>query len=102
MPYKNRRKGGPGSVGGRAVVAKYGRQHMARIGLLGAQALLDQHGSEHMAEIGRNGYYTAMQRYGVERPQPPTPWNLRRIEAAPIPTNTQAPLRLFDDLDQAA
>lgn len=102
MPYKNRRKGGPGSAGGRAVVAKYGRAHMARIGLLGAQALLDKHDTEHMAEIGRNGYYKVMQRYGIERPQPPIPWNLHRIEALPTPTETQAPLHLFDDLDHAA
>lgn len=102
MPYKNRRKGGPGSAGGRAVVAKYGRAHMARIGLLGAQALLDNHGCEHMSEIGRNGYYKAMQRYGIKRPQPPIPWNLRRVELPSAPTETQALLQLFDDLDQAA
>lgn len=75
---------------------------MARIGLLGAQALLDQHGCEHMSEIGRNGYYKAMQRHGVERPQPPIPWNLRRLEALPAPTKTQTPLFRFDDLDHAA
>ncbi|HEY0737774.1 MAG TPA: hypothetical protein VGD69_22840 [Herpetosiphonaceae bacterium] len=55
-----------------------------------------------MAEIGRNGYDKAMQRYGVERPQPPIPWNLRRVEAPPAPTETQTPLFLFDDLDHAA
>ncbi|HEY0734749.1 MAG TPA: hypothetical protein VGD69_07560 [Herpetosiphonaceae bacterium] len=102
MPYKGRRKGGPGSAGGRAVVAKYGRAHMARIGLLGAQALLDNHGCEHMREIGRNGYYKVMARHGIERPQPPIPWSLRRFEAQPSPTGTQVPLFLFDDLDQAA
>ncbi|HEY0607770.1 MAG TPA: hypothetical protein VGD58_32950 [Herpetosiphonaceae bacterium] len=100
MPDKGRRRGGPGSAGGQAVVAKYGRDHMARIGRLGAQALLDRHDSEHMAEIGRNGYYTAMQRYGVERPQPPIPWNLRRREAPPTPTSTQR--TFMDDLEQAA
>lgn len=101
MPYKGRRKGGPGSAGGQAVVAKYGRDHMARIGLLGAQALLDQHGCEHMSEIGRNGYYKAMQRYGVERPQPPIPWNLRRFEAEPSPTGTQHTF-LIDEFERAA
>ncbi len=55
MPYKGRRTGGRGSAGGKAVVAKYGPAHMAKIGRLGAQALLDQHGCEHMAEIGQNG-----------------------------------------------
>jgi hypothetical protein len=73
---------------------------MARIGLLGAQALLDNHGTEHMSEIGRNGYYKVMQRYGVERPQPPIPWNIRRFEAEPSPTETQ--ITLFDDLERAA
>lgn len=101
MPYKGRR-GGPGSAGGRALVAKYGRAHMARIGLLGAQALLDQHGCEHMAEIGRNGYYKVMARHGVTRPQPPIPWNVRRFQAPPMPSTAQTPLLLFDDLDHAA
>jgi hypothetical protein len=52
MPCKGRRKDGPGSAAGtlwvQALVAKYGRQHMAAIGRLGAQALLDRHGCEHM------------------------------------------------------
>jgi hypothetical protein len=55
MPYKGRHKRGPGSAGGNAVAAKYGRAHMAKIERLGAQALLDQHGCEHMREIGQNG-----------------------------------------------
>lgn len=101
MPYKNRRSDNPKrSAGGKAVVAKYGRGHMARIGLLGAQALLDNHGTEHMAEIGRNGYYKVMARHGVERPQPPIPWNLRRFESPPAPTETQ--ITLFDDFERAA
>ncbi|HEY0739292.1 MAG TPA: hypothetical protein VGD69_30500 [Herpetosiphonaceae bacterium] len=101
MPYKNRRSDNPKrSAGGRAVVEKYGRAHMARIGRRGAQALLDNHGTEHMAEIGRNGYYKVMQRYGVERPQPPIPWNLRRFEEAPSPTGTQ--ISLMDEFERAA
>jgi hypothetical protein len=102
MPYKGRRKGGPGSAGGRAVVTKYGRGHMSRIGKLGAQALLDNHGTEHLSEIGRNGYYKVMAWHGVERPQPPIPWNVRRFEAEPTPSGTQTPLLLFDDRDRAA
>jgi hypothetical protein len=78
MPYKGRRKDGPGSAGGKAVVAKYGRAHMRALGRLGAQALLDRHGCEHMAEIGRAGYYKVMRRYGVEPPPPPIPWNERQ------------------------
>ena len=99
MPYKGRRKGGPGSAGGQAVVKKYGRAHMAKIGRLGAQALLDNHGCEHMSEIGRNGYYKVMRRYGVERPAAPIPWNVRRLQAPPTPTAIQISL---DDLDRAA
>jgi hypothetical protein len=102
MPYKGRQKGGRGSAGGRAVVAKYGRGHMAKIGMQGAQALLDNHGTEHMSEIGRNGYYKVMQQHGVERPQPPIPWNWRRVEAEPTPTGTQISLISFESLDQAA
>lgn len=102
MPYKNRRSDNPKrSAGGKAVVAKYGREHMARIGRLGAQALLDNHGTEHMSEIGRNGYYKVMRRYGVERPQPPIPWNVRRFEAAPSPTGTQHTF-LIDEFERAA
>jgi hypothetical protein len=101
MPYKNRRRGAKQSAGGKAVVAKYGCQHMAAIGRRGAQALLDKHGCEHMQEIGRNGYYTAMNRYGVERPEPPIPWNERRWQA--LAAHEQEPNAeqgtLFDSAD---
>lgn len=100
MPYKGRRKGGPGSAGGRAVVEKYGRAHMAQIGLRGAQALLDNHGCEHMSEIGRNGYYKVMAQHGVTRPEPPIPWNVRRFQAPPTPTGSQ--ITFIDDLERAA
>ncbi len=106
MPYKSRRKDGPGSGGGKAVVAKYGRAHMAKIGPRGAQALLDQHGCEHMAEIGSNGYYKVMQRYGVERPPPPISLNERRWmaeqERAQQPDAEQGPLFTLDDTRKAA
>lgn len=94
MPYKGRRKNGPGSAGGNADVAKYGRAHMAKIGLLGAQALLDRHGCEHMAEIGRVGYRKAMQKQGL-------PFVDKRIFAElPPPPPVQLVLTLT--LDEAA
>ena len=106
MPYKNRRSGEKLSAGGKAVVAKYGRAHMAKIGRLGAQALLDQHGCEHMAEIGQNGYYKVMKRYGVERPPPPIAWNDRQWmieqERAEQPAAEQGALFTVDDTRKAA
>ncbi len=97
MPYKGRRKDGPGSAGGKAVYARYGREHMRKIGLLGAQALLDRHGCEHMAEIGRAGYWKVMRRYGYE-PVRPIPWNERRRASAPPETAMQ----LSMEFDKAA
>ena len=106
MPYKNRRSGEKVSAGGKAVVAKYGRAHMAKIGRLGAQALLDQHGCEHMREIGQNGYYKVMARYGVERPLPPISLNERRWlaeqERATQPDAEQGALFALDDTRKAA
>jgi hypothetical protein len=101
MPYKNRRHNGPGSAGGKAVVAKYGRAHMAAIGRLGAQALLDRHGCEHMQEIGRSGYYKVMRRYGIE-PVRPIPWNERRRLEALQPQPEADQLTLFDEPRKAA
>jgi len=101
MPYKNRRSGDKRSAGGKAVVAKYGRAHMAKIGLLGAQALLDQHGCEHMAEIGSAGYWKVMRRYGVEKPPLPLNANERRWlaeqEQAHQPKGEQSALFTLDD-----
>ncbi len=106
MPYKGRRSGGKRSAGGKAIVAKYGRAHMAKIGSLGAQALLDQHGCEHMSEIGQNGYYKVMARYGVERPPPPISLNERRWmaeqERAQQPDAQQGALFMIDDTRKAA
>ncbi len=106
MPYKNRRSGEKRSAGGKAVAAKYGRAHMAKIGRLGAQALLDQHGTEHMREIGQNGYYKVMQRYGVERPPPPIAWNDRQRmiaqERADQAAAEQGALFALDDTRKAA
>ncbi len=106
MPYKGRRTGGPGSPGGKAIAAKYGRAHMQKIGRLGAQALLDQHGCEHMREIGQNGYYKVMARHGVERPLPPISLNERRWlakqERAAQPDAEQGALFALDDTRKAA
>jgi hypothetical protein len=40
------------SQGGRAVVQKYGSEHMARIGRLGAQRVADKYGPGVYAEMG--------------------------------------------------
>lgn len=97
MPYKGRDSSRPQAAGGRAVVKKYGRRHMAAIGRLGAQALLDQHGCEHMAEIGRAGYRTVMRRHGATpEPTAPIPWNVRRFMGAPTPTGDQLTLDVYD------
>lgn len=94
MPYKGRQKDGPGSAGGKAVFAKYGRAHMQQLGLLGAQALLDRHGCEHMAEIGRIGYRKAMQQQGL-------PFVDKRIFAE-VPARPPIQRAFILDLDEAA
>ncbi len=94
MPYLNRRKDGPGSAGGKALVAQRGSAYMAELGRRGAQALLDRHGCEHMAEIGANGYRKVMQRQGL-------PFTDKREFWSPPPDPLQLHLLIEDPVDHA-
>ena len=91
MPCFNRTHGGPGSAGGRATAEKYGRAHMAEIGMRGAQALLNRHGCAHMREISQSGYPKVMTRRGL-------PFTDTREYWTPPPPDP-AQLRLFDSTD---
>jgi general stress protein YciG len=50
-------------LGGLAVAAKYGPEHMAAIGRRGGERLVERRGRRHMKEIGRRGFEATLERH---------------------------------------
>lgn len=52
-----------GRAGGRAVVAKYGTEHMRLLGQKGGRTTAERHGRTHMQAIGKKGFAVTVERH---------------------------------------
>ena len=63
MEQTTQKKRVRGQAGGRAVRAKYGREHLQTIGRKGGQQTAARHGRAHMRSIGRVGFAVTVERH---------------------------------------